>query len=238
MSSVSVYKRAPCAIAINRAPSNLMLVLITVLALGAIMPQAAADTFTWDGNGGAPPSGAFGAAVNWNPNQVPGLSDTALFNLAATYEVSYAYNPTNADLLFQNGQVAFVSSGAKRLYSLSNDALITGGQMNLNGLDLTAADDLLVDGATMFVDAGAFGSSTATSWSCSVGDSGTGQLTVQNAGQLVSDRYGFIGRNGGANGTVTIDGPSASWVNNGDIRIGELGTGLLNVQNGASASSI
>jgi hypothetical protein len=47
----------------------------------------------WDANGAVPPNGVWGTGPNWADNSTPGNSDTATFNLANTYTVTFNANP-------------------------------------------------------------------------------------------------------------------------------------------------
>ena len=61
-----------------------------------------------------------------------------------------------------------------------------------------------------------------------VGYSGTGALTV--SGGYVSGSSGYIGYNGGSNGTATVT--SGTWNTSGILYVGKLGTGALTVNGG------
>jgi hypothetical protein len=63
------------------------------LFLGALL-SARAATITWTNAAG----GNWGTAANWNPNQVPGASDTALITSSGTYTVTLDSDVTLASL--------------------------------------------------------------------------------------------------------------------------------------------
>lgn len=74
-----------------------------------------------------------------------------------------------------------------------------------------------------------------------VGDTGIGQLEI-TAGGAVANDFGTIGHGVGSNGTVIVSGADGSgnastWTNNGDLVIGQSGTGSLSILNGGTVSS-
>jgi T5SS/PEP-CTERM-associated repeat protein len=69
----------------------------------------------------------------------------------------------------------------------------------------------------------------------SVGNSGTGTLTIQGGG-TVSNNIGFIGVNSGSTGTVTVTGAGSTWTNPFGLLVGRTGTGTLTIQNGGAVS--
>ncbi|GAH17853.1 unnamed protein product, partial [marine sediment metagenome] len=71
---------------------------------------------------------------------------------------------------------------------------------------------------------------------------GSGSLTIQNGG-VVSNTDGFIGKKLGGSGTVTVDGSdpngnASTWTNSGNLTVGDLGTGTLDIQNGGTVSNM
>ena len=51
--------------------------LFILATIGCLFAAATAWANEWDANGASPPNGTFQVANNWNPNAVPGTSDTA-----------------------------------------------------------------------------------------------------------------------------------------------------------------
>jgi autotransporter family porin len=75
------------------------------------------------------------------------------------------------------------------------------------------------------------------SGSLTVGNSGNASLTVTDGSITATGRL-YIGMNSGSNGTMILDGSTASFVNAAhDIRVGSSGTGTLTVKNGAYAET-
>ncbi|EHK68276.1 ESPR-type extended signal peptide-containing protein, partial [Achromobacter arsenitoxydans] len=83
---------------------------------------------------------------------------------------------------------------------------------------------------------------SASSWNNSLAllvgaDGGGGTVSVQNQGQLTSVD-GYVGRNAGADGSVTVRGAGSAWTNSGFLRVGDMGgKGLLSIQNGGVVSN-
>src|SRR3954470_9341148 len=101
--------------------------------VGCLLPllvQAASDV--WDGNGAVPPNGIWGTGTNWGDNTTPGNSDTATFNLANTYTVTFNANPLAIQALTVSaGDVTFTSSGGARTLPVNS---ASGGQdVTING---------------------------------------------------------------------------------------------------------
>jgi T5SS/PEP-CTERM-associated repeat protein len=70
-----------------------------------------------------------------------------------------------------------------------------------------------------------------------VGLSGTGMLTVQNAGTLTSATTATIGSLVGSQGTLTVAGTGANWTNAGALTIGDAGDAGLSIQSTAHVST-
>ena len=71
---------------------------------------------------------------------------------------------------------------------------------------------------------------TQTSYKLGAGSTGTGSLTIKNAGMIVNSTHGAIGELENSNGTVTVS-HSATWAVNETLTVGSLGKGTLNVNN-------
>lgn len=69
-----------------------------------------------------------------------------------------------------------------------------------------------------------------------VGNTGIGAVTI-NGGSMLSDMFGYLGYNPGANGTGTVTGAGSTWANSGWMSIGEYGTGTLNVLDGGQVTT-
>ena len=116
-----------------------------------------------------------------------------------------------------NGGTFKIVSGGK----LSDASDLIGGATGSNGT-------VLVDGP---------GSTWTNNGSLTVGNAGTGLLTIQNGGK-VSNTLGTIGNNPSSKGTVLVTGPGSTWANSGGLVVGVSGTGLLTIQNGGTVSNV
>ena len=69
-----------------------------------------------------------------------------------------------------------------------------------------------------------------------VGNSGTGTLDISNGG-IVASSQGFVGYDGTATGTVTVNGVGSQWTNSAELIVGFIGNGRLNIKNGGAVSN-
>ena len=84
-------------------------------------------------------------------------------------------------------------------------------------------------------------SGVGTALNLTVGQSGTGNLTIRDGG-TVSNVLGAVGNLPGSQGTVTVTGPGSTWTNGnakgiGNVVVGGLGTGTLAIENGGTVIS-
>lgn len=79
---------------------------------------------------------------------------------------------------------------------------------------------------------------TANSHSIRIGisDSNTGNLTIQNGGQL-NTGSGYIGYDSGSEGTATVTGEGARWDPEGNLYVGYRGQGTLNIEDGGAVDT-
>ncbi|TLM77066.1 autotransporter domain-containing protein [Microbulbifer harenosus] len=80
------------------------------------------------------------------------------------------------------------------------------------------------------------GSDWANNGSLSVGNRGTGTLSIEDGG-MVSNTDGYIGYDAGSSGTVTVTGEGSGWTNSSALHVGINGTGTLNIEDGGSVSN-
>ncbi|HWU72341.1 MAG TPA: autotransporter-associated beta strand repeat-containing protein [Sphingomonas sp.] len=112
-----------------------------------------------------------------------------------------------------NGTLSIINGG-----SVSD----TFGQIGYSGTGAGSGGTVTVDGA---------GSTWTNSSNLNVGAYGNATLNITNGGS-VSSATAVVGNGTGANGTVTIDS-AGSWTNNGVLKLGQGGSGTLNL-NGAA----
>ncbi len=123
----------------------------------------------------------------------------------------------------------------------------TGGSITVTGGTYTHdATTLVVSGAgdtTLTLDSltnvPAFAAATTTADAITIGNSGTGVLTLRNgADASVTQGQIRLGNGAGSSGTLNVEsGASLAAVNLGQIIVGDEGSGVMNVRSGASSTS-
>jgi T5SS/PEP-CTERM-associated repeat protein len=205
-----------------------------------ITPLTPSQTISWTN----PTGGLFADTQNWNPQQVPGTGDTAVFDLFAGYAVDLNGPQTVERLIVRDGTVDFnggnltveASSPTVPSVSIEND-----GRLNLRptaGLQSIHA----IIGSAVPLDAGnpptaAVRVSNRTegwknSGNLAVGGAGHGELFVD--GGLVESGSATIG--GPFGGAATASGEDSLW-KTGNIAVGHGGAGSLNIVAGAKVES-
>jgi T5SS/PEP-CTERM-associated repeat protein len=89
-------------------------------------------------------------------------------------------------------------------------------------------DDANAKGSVTLGDAG----STWTSGTLLVGNFGGGSFTIGSGAALTTTGNATLGSRGGASGSVIVGGAGATWLSKGTLRIGDQGTGLLQIAAG------
>jgi len=105
--------------------------------------------------------------------------------------------------------------------AMSND-WFTAGNWD-NGVP-TAGHSATLDTVTPFPTV--IGGLGASAQIVLVGNQGTGQLTIQDGGEL-SSSVGVVGALAGSHGTVTVTGAGSRWVTSGAFVVGAFGSGTL-----------
>ncbi|MFK4823049.1 autotransporter domain-containing protein, partial [Ochrobactrum quorumnocens] len=112
---------------------------------------------------------------------------------------------------------------------------------------------LIENGGTVSNGYGVIGSGTGTGtkgavivtgensrWSnlgdLNLGNSGTGTLTVEEGGAVLTGRAGYVGYGAGAFGAVTVLGEGSSWESSLGIYVGVFGNGELSIKEGGRVS--
>ena len=241
----------------------LLFAILAAAALSSAAPRAAAQTITWDANGAVPPDGVFGVAANWDPDLVPTVGDTAIFNINDTYTVTLDANAAMDVLDVDAGDVSLVSDSATvrtiDLLTGAEDVEVRGGTLRVgaNGMpvDLNVgaqlgigngsgekSGTLIVSGTNSRLDA-----SGPTTHSLGLFGQ-TGTLTFENTSQGTVDAQMNLGVS-----TVTSQG-NLNVLSDADVTIASLnvasidssatgnvtvdGTGSTLTQSGASTLSV
>ena len=188
------------------------LVVLAAMCLPTIRPTWAADR-TWDGNGASPPHGSFGYAPNWSPDYVPGVADTAIFDIDASYAVRFYNTQATQYLDVRDGQVTFFDLSAA-------------------GVSYTVSSTTEVDGGNLWVDELAFTTGLLYVGRYAAGDT----LRARNAAHVEANTC-YVGRYGGAVGTLQVDGSETYLTVNNTLYVGYTGTGTLQVTGNAHVST-
>ncbi len=194
-------------------------VLIGALFLMVLAAQAGAVDRTWtDTSLGL---NNWNDAENWNPSDdFAKAADNALFDADASYFVIVAAPSAANNVTFTDGSV-----------TLGGGSLATGGIVRID--DVLAA--ALGDGAIVTLN----GPNWDNVGDAFVGDQGFGSLTLNSSGDFRSEDI-FIGNQLGSVGVVNVDGAGTTLQTDGlddanGFRIGQAGTGTLNVTGGGLA---
>jgi T5SS/PEP-CTERM-associated repeat protein len=125
-----------------------------------------------------------------------------------------------------------ISSGG-----IVNDAITALGLTSLGSATLTVSGQGSQLNASQLIEFAVGGQGTLTisnandSGNVTVGDAGMGTLTLQNGAVLSNGSDLIVGKQSGANGSVSIEGAGSAWTQTGVMRIGDAGTGTLKIQN-------
>jgi T5SS/PEP-CTERM-associated repeat protein len=211
-----------------------------VAACLSLATSAAPATFNWTSNIG----GAFATAANWTPTGVPSVSDEARFEINNTYTVTVSTSTTVNTFAQTRGDATFDLNGnILRFTNLTNNTMgsttgltstlrITDGAFRPGNFTIGAST-----GATSNLVLDTASNTTVGTGPLLVGQSGTGNLTLQNGAILTTQNGAGLGINaaGVGNATVSASGTGATWtVEAAPLRIGSSGTGSVDIlSNGA-----
>ena len=196
-------------------------VTCAAMNLGPLSNVAAATDLEWTNT--TPGLLFYDAPTNWNPAQIPTLSDNVLFSANISDPIIIGATSQALDMTFTDND-----------WELTGAA---GGTLNSNGV-LTIDDPL----ATALGNSANVLASNNLAWGNAgniiVGDTGYGSLTLQDGSDLNGLQI-FVGNNVDSTGEITLTGTSTSLTarllsNTGVFTIGNAGgTGTVNVLNDA-----
>jgi T5SS/PEP-CTERM-associated repeat protein len=218
---------------------HLIAVLFATVLL-SLATTAAAAPFNWTNNSG----GAFGTAANWTPVGVPSTNDEARFELNNTYTVTLAASHTVNTLTQTRGDVTFdLNTNILRFTNLTNNTMgssagltstlrITDGFFRPSNFIVGAAA-----GTTSNLILDTTSNTTVGTGPLLVGQSGTGNLTLQNGAILTTQNGAGLGINAAGVGHAIVSAlnTGATWtIETAPLRIGSSGTGTVDIfSNGA-----
>lgn len=198
-----------------------------------------------------PAGGSFGTTTNWNPQQIPGTADDAIFNLNSSggYNITLGQDYTNDQLIVRTDKTTLDIGG--HTYTLQNTSYTTPsvfvGQNVGDNANLTLRNgniSSLYGYIGSVVGGGLQGAVVVdgAQWSNTYGiyvgrdSTGSGTLTIQNGGQVSDENCQVTG------GIVTVTGAGSTLTNSGRptegfMTVGRYANGTLNIQNGGTVSS-
>ncbi len=182
---------------------------MVVAAMAALVSGTASRgaVFVWND----PAGGTYSTASNWTPSGPPTNLDTARFNLANTYTVSFPANQLVSVLDMPAGSISFTASGGARTYVIS--------VANLHGGDLT-----------LFGTTFPFGLTVANGLTINTGS----QLTINQGNDADAGSLSLGAVVGGGTGTLQVDGAGSTFAVTGASVVGASGgTGVMTFQNSA-----
>ncbi|MBI4718076.1 MAG: hypothetical protein HY763_09750 [Planctomycetes bacterium] len=214
-----------------------------MLVLCFAMPLPAADRNWIDLSGGS-----FSTATNWENSILPGANDRAIFNLGATYTVTFSNNPSNARLRVGRDTVTFnlgarnytltsaspisLSIGGSALQAHAGHLTLQAGTLTTNGTEIGGGSTTLpsLGNGKLTVSAGATWNDAGV---VAVGMLTTGTLEIVGGGDAQSV-FAVIGA--GRTGTATVSGPGSTWLVTNSLDVGAASTGTLNILTGAAVT--
>ncbi|PTX93212.1 hypothetical protein DB345_16435 [Spartobacteria bacterium LR76] len=189
-----------------------------------------------------------GATSAWNNSGdiIIGESGTGSLNVssAATATSTQGFIGYNG-----SGRGTVSVDGVGSIWKLRSYLFV--GYFGTGRLDITAGGKVATDetstsgstasighmsGSTGNVYVSGVGSTLAIKDDLSVGEQGSGTLSIANNGK-VSNSYGTIGNYASGSGSVTVNGVGSKWTNRNDLFVGKSGTGYLTVIEGAVVES-
>lgn len=223
----------------HRAPFGLRATLVSVFAAALIAGAAHADDRMWN----TPFDGNFGDGFNWDDGEqpAPGPEDSAVFDVAADFTVTFVENQTTDRVRVRDGFVTFQfdpSIGYTLLNELSTTPGVAVGVGDGDIASLTLRGGIM---HAVFTDVGdgadAFGELTIDAgWlqneqQLTVGNQGVGFFHVLDQG-AATNGIASVGLLGGSYGVATVGGFQSEWSCDGALTIGKGGVGELLVDDG------
>jgi len=201
---------------------------LSLLAAGSLVQGS---TFSWIAS--ASPA-TFNDITNWSPSGVPGATDRAVVFENGAFSISFTNSPTIDSAVVGSGvQVDLNESSGSQTWTCTNTiAMDQGGEIRMNGLDITTGSLAVRSNTRLTVNAGSKISATRMV----VGSGSPGSLTVNNAGTISAPAGLDIGVN--AAGSMNLSGGSSSLTagNTSNWGSGSTGFATVTISGGATAS--
>ena len=183
--------------------------LVTCLMLSSATADEGRQTYHWDGNGSSPYNGIFQVPENWDPDEVPGPDDDAVFTIPEDYTVQFNGDAHTWEAVMVVGDpddthVTWLPGLAYPGSTYTIHLLNVGyGELTIDSLDVYVPDD------------------PGYPYECAVsGIDGTARLKIINGGQLTCDGMVSISEWGSWNeGDVEVSG-SGSVLDAEEVKLG------------------
>jgi T5SS/PEP-CTERM-associated repeat protein len=189
-------------------------------------------------------SGNFGAASSWNPAITPTSGDGTVIGISTSL-----FGAGSA--LWFNLQNAITVTISSALTTYVTDDVLAGATAGTTVIDVDATwtnPDCYINigqngfgAATLYVNAGGSlnsqGVGVGTNFS-NLATNYSGTLVVQNGGKVTTTGGGDdVGVAQGGTGALTVTGSGSNWTSDDYLNIGNNGTGVLTVENGATLNA-
>jgi len=119
-----------------------------------------------------------------------------------------------------------VGSAGRGTLTVLNGANVTTNALDIGG-SATGSGAVTVNGPGSIVQ----------TTGMRVGTAGAGSLAIESGATVNNNGNAFVGNSATGSGVVTLTGAQTNWNNTGGIYVGQFGTGVLTVADGASANS-
>jgi len=223
-----------------------LLVCAAVAAILLIGAQAEAQVVSWIDPGG----GDYRDGDNWDGGGIPGTGNHAYFGQDATYTVTFSQNEMNNFATVRYGEVTFDlnTHTYSLLYAHEPPPSLTLGDAADTDMKLTILDGRLNlswarmatasgSGATLEIGQGGSVGNAKTLY---VGYQGEAELRIIDGGKLLkqvnTSTGAMLGYYAGSLGIVTVQGVGSEWQAAGTVTVGEFGTGIASITDGATAT--
>jgi T5SS/PEP-CTERM-associated repeat protein len=227
------------------SPSRVLpVVLFAALVVGVGLPTAVHAQIVWQNLTNQDPW--YDVGTNWVGAAAPGPAGTARFNAAGMYQVwwdntTVIQTPSVGRVEVLAGDVTFLNkSDAPQHRFAINDtgasAFVISGdatRLTLRGLHVESSGGTeIIAAASLWIDGNHASKTKLTTVDFQV----DGNLAIE-AGGVVSNTNGYVGRAFDSTGQATVTGAGSQWQNSADLYVGRFGDGTLNIGAGGVVSN-
>jgi len=190
---------------------------------------------TWNAEGGPMAVGAAGRGVLLI--EAGGIVKNFAGIIARAEGTTSEVTVTGTGSHWINGAGLTVGERGEGLLTVADGGLVSANSVAL-GAGGAGHGIVLVSG----IDGAGNASTIESNGSVSVGSWSSGEMTIENGGQVISGSYGYIAANRDTTGTVLVsgtdaDGNASSWSMAYDLQVGSQGTGTLTIAEGGAVNA-